>query len=291
MDALIGSLTKKLFAILVKCFSLVGAVFSTGEMLQKIAPNSPLAFSLSFTGAVIVFGVSLAFFVGLELYRLFFQRIPIPNTAKYVSVRFGNLLRRKNGTLLVGINNTLTYDEAQIGKDSIHSQLIRKYGIKWMRNVFEAEKKKTGLKVYPAGYAFSAEAPDRRAYLFVVMSELKNPQVPTTELEQVRKVVQGLFASDDFRCRNNRLYSPILGTGSAGLQNSQKDVAEQIAFEFVCADAAHSAAVHELVLVFRWRNLSKVDLAALRRSIQQIAERCRVCGRKSGGGKNCEEFL
>lgn len=278
MDALIGRLVRKAAAIAAKSFSMVGAVFSAGELLQKL--NSPLAFSLSRTWALIVFCISMVIFFGRELYRLFFQRIPVPKSAKSVSIRFGNLLRFRNGTLLVGINNTLTYDEDKIGRDSIHNQLIQKYGIQWMRQVFEAEKKKAGLTVYPPGYAFSARAEDNREYLFVVMSELKAAGVPKTAPEEVRKVAQTLFSSDDFRCRNKRLYSPILGTGSAALLCAQRDVAEQIAFEFVCANA-DSAAVHELVLVFRWRNLPKMQLSALKHAIAQIAAHCRSCPRKA----------
>ena len=210
-----------------------------------------------------------------------FQRIPVPESSKSISLRFGNLLRCRNGTILVGINNTLTYDEDKIGRDSIHNQLIQKYGIDWMRQVFEAEKEKAGLTVYPPGYAFSARAEDGREYLFVVMSELKAAGVPKTAPGEVRKVAQVLFSSDEFRCRNKRLYSPILGTGSAALLCAQRDVAEQIAFEFVCAAAQNSAAVHELVLVFRWRNLPRIQLTALKQSIAQIAERCRSCPRKT----------
>ena len=279
MDALIGRFFKKLFQLAAKSFSLVGAVFSAGELLQKM--KSPLGFSLSRTGAGIVFFVSLACFFALELYRLFFQRISVPGTSRSVSLRFGNLLRCRNGTVLVGINNTLTYDEDKIGRDSLHNQLIQKYGINWMRQVFEAEKQRAGLTVYPPGYAFSAQAKDGRMYLFVVMSELKAAGVPRTAPEEVRKVAQVLFSSDEFRCRNKRLYSPILGTGSAALLCAQRDVAEQIAFEFVCAAAQNSAAVHELVLVFRWRSLPRIQLTALKQSIAQIAERCRSCPRKA----------
>ena len=279
MDALIGGFFKKLFQIAAKSFSMVGAVFSAGELLQKL--NSPLGFSLSRAGALIVFFLSMGFFFCLELYRLFFQRIPVPESSKSISLRFGNLLRCRNGTILVGINNTLTYDEDKIGRDSIHNQLIQKYGIDWMRQVFEAEKEKAGLTVYPPGYAFSARAEDGREYLFVVMSELKAAGVPKTAPGEVRKVAQVLFSSDEFRCRNKRLYSPILGTGSAALLCAQKDVAEQIAFEFVCAAAEHSAAVHELVLVFRWRSLPRIQLSALKHSIAQIAARCRGCARKA----------
>lgn len=277
MDQAIWAFLKKLYRIAAQSFSVVGALYSFSEMLRQLAPGSALAFPFTWRFALGLFLASLAVFTAWTVYLHFFQTIRIPNTDRTVCIRFGDILRRRKGRIVVGVNDTLSYSASQIGSKSIHNQLIRKFGIAWVQRVFERQKQADPRARYPYGYCFSANAPDGRLFLFTVMSELTADGVPTTQLAGIRQVIHTLFGSDSFRCENNRLYMPLLGTGSAALQFSKQQLAEQIAFEFIRSQNGVCSAVHELVIVFRWRDYAKVSLEALKAGVRQIAARCADC--------------
>ena len=60
------------------------------------------------------------------------------NWNRSVSVHIGNMLSQKNGTILVGVSNTL--DPEKYGVNSIHRQLAELYPKEWLTEVFQRGK-------------------------------------------------------------------------------------------------------------------------------------------------------
>lgn len=261
--------------------SVVCLVYSIHEILQNTVVS--YSFKFSFLKLVVVFVVSFAVLCAASISNLYRKTYTIPSTNMAISVRVRDILKYRNGAILVGTNDSLTYDLDKIGKNSIQAQLTRKYGIKWIRNAFEKEKQTEEYKGnkgrLPCGYLFTVSSPTgKQQFVFLVMSRLEKDRVPSTSFQDIKISLDKLFASETlFNCKNHRLYCPLIGTGDTSLLYSRETIARMIAQKFVHKDRKDIAAVQELVITVRMHTLKKLSLIQLNRDIEFMSKNCSSC--------------
>ena len=266
-----------------KGLSVVGAVYSSSKILKELLPDIGALLECNLSFIVCLFGIAFLSNMAFAVHKLYYREITIPQTNKSIGIRFGNILSKTDGSILVGINNTLEYRMDKIGKNSIQYQLAKKYGMPWMRQLFENEKSKivnpvTKNRVYPYGYTFDGLSPDKKShFVFLVMSGLKSAKVPETKPYYLDTAIDHLFRANNFRCINNRLYMPALGTGSVALPLSKQNSARNISHIFARNTLDESTSVHDLKIIFRWHSFDKVDLAGLYEDFIAYSRVCHTC--------------
>ena len=269
-----------------KGFSIVGVVYSLLKIIHEILPSVSLAPDINLSLLLLVFFVAFFSSFVLEVWTFYFQEVTITHTDKSIGIRFGDILKKTDGSILVGINNTLEYNIEKIGKDSIQYQLSKKYGSSWMMQLFESEKEKNKDiqntdHIYPYGYTFDGVSPDRKQhFVFLVMSGLESNRVPGTMPSYLTSAIVKLFSTNDFRCINNRLYVPALGTGRVALPLSKQNAAKNIVHIFTRNTSAESTSVHDLRIIFRWHSYKKIDMVSLYKDIGSYARVCCKCPSK-----------
>lgn len=260
--------------------SVVCFVYSVHEILQKTIVN--YSFQFSFSKLVFVFGASFVILCIRSVSKLSRKKYMIPSTNMAVSVRIRNILKCKDGSILVGTNDSLTYDLDKIGENSIQAQLTKKYGGNWIKDAFEKEKQKEEYKNkgrVPYGYIFTVPSPSgNHQFIFLVMSRLEKDKVPTASFQDITESLDKLFASETaFSCKNHRLYCPLIGTGDTSLLYSRETIARMIAQKFVHKDRKDTANVQELVITFRLHTLKNLNLLQLIHDIEFMSRNCSNC--------------
>lgn len=299
MDNTAHTLFKVIFGDLKASFAILGTIYSFYSIFKETSTVvDKLNFDFKLSVEILI--ASYVFFCIRSACNFFFMRFPImsPESDKSISVRIGNILGMNDGTILIAINNDLIYDPKKIGSDSLHNQLIKKYGYNWMKSIIDEEKQKPKSFVgnkYPYGYSFTATAPHpknkflfnrkQQEFLFLVTSELQRDGVPTTSPKIIYESLNKLFAdSNSFRLKNNRLYVPLIGTGFSALPYSRQLIAELIAFCFINNIKDMGGTVQHLAITFRPHTLDRINLVSLKENISAFIHNCKKCPKE-------QEFL
>ena len=234
--------------------------------------------------------------------RSFFHTIHIENSDCELSIRPGDILKAKNGTVVVGINDTLSYDEKEIGKTSIHYQLMHSEYKKNIEN--ELTKAQNKLKATSANSIATEEAGDAQAeevlakygelypvtdkewdrdFVFIVMSHLEEPQLPlaqqskvvTVDLPKLREAIEVLFENNGkFVVKNNTLFMPLIGTGAAGAEIEKEKLIKWIACAFCAHRPTHCHEINRLIIKVRWKDYFKLSIRELTQTLDWIAKDC-----------------
>ena len=293
MEGLLTLIFKRAYTNIVHSFSIVGLVFSAQSTYEKINPNTPFPVHLSFNRVLLLFVISFIIFTANDIRQVFFKKVKIGTITRTISIRAGNILSRKNSTILVGVNDTLDCDVNVIGQNSIHHQIINKYhnnyGDNWILEGFANEYQKCrdsnlvdGDGHIQFGHCFKLTSPDQKQdYIFIVASTLQSgqSQTPVTKTSDYEKIFDGLFQNiNAFRCKDNRLLLSLIGTGAAGNDVDKNKLIEYISFRFIRTPSDRNA-VHDLVIVVRPKKLisGEINLTSIYESIEKLAEKCIPC--------------
>ena len=293
MDGLLTVVFKRAYINAINSFSIVGLAFSAQSTYEKINPNVPFPVNLTFNKILLLFALSFIIFTANDIRRVFFKKIKIGTITRSVSIRTGNILARRNSTILVGVNDILTCDVNVIGQNSIHHQIIKKYhktyGDSWIIDGFanEYEKCRASSLVdscghIPYGHCFKLSSPDEmQDYIFIVASTLQSSQVqtPITKTSDYKYIFDGLFQNlNSFRCKDNRLYLSLIGTGAAGNDVDKNKLIEYICFRFIRTPSDRNA-VHDLVIMVRPKKVinGEIKLVSAYDSIEKLSEKCLSC--------------
>lgn len=263
-------------------FSIVGFSFTIIEMLKTLSVFTVTPAFVNFQTVLITFSLfSLLFFLR-RILKLSFQTHSISETSMTVASKAANVLKQRNGSILIGINDELEYELEKVGKNSLQGQLIKKYGQDWMQQVMETYKSQhplpAGQTVYPIGTAFSVDDPkDKHHFIFLVISHLQSSGVPFSSPEKLKEALNVLFEPNStFRCHKNRLYAPLIGSGLTGLTISRQELARMIAFRFIHRKN-DCMAVHHLVITYRYHTISAIRPLELSAELAHMSKHCRNC--------------
>lgn len=260
---------------LVKIFwVIVGGLWTTMEILNTIFSQSTLVGKLH-DNAVIYFSIPLVFAIG-QLIRKY--RLKEKIGTKSIEIRYGDIIECKNGSIVLGINNQGISESRIINDDSIHGQLMKRYGEK---DVSEAIKNSNGDIIKFK----SSKDGKNKDFLMIRMSNINQYGVAEAEAEQVKEAIHKLFWNQhEYEIINNTLFMPLLGTGTAGIIPSRLEVLETIIKEFICfqrdrvADAQRDVITH-LIIVIRWRDINAVSPEKVTEILKQYVEYCFQCNR------------
>lgn len=263
-------------------FSVVGVAFTLIEMLKTLSILSAAPAFVTFWTVLAVFGVLTLLFFLIRIKNLSFQTHSISGTGMTVSSKAADVLKQQKGSILIGINDELEYDLEKVGATSLQGQLIKEYGQEWMKQVMETYRSHhplgEGQAVYPIGTVFSASSPKGDFhYIFLVISHLQGTGVPVSSPENLKRALDSLFAPNNtFRCHQNRLYAPLIGSGLTGLIMPRQELARLIAFRFIHQKYS-CMAVHHLVITYRWHSISAVHPLELSEELGHMSRHCRTC--------------
>lgn len=261
--------------------SFITATYGLYKLLQELFDKVPTLQDLHWTLRIVV--LTLCFALGYLWWLVHgFKSLNCTTHSagqnRSVSVRIEDMLSRKDGTILIGVSNTLETDRR--GKNSIHQQLADLYSKDWLEEVFEAGRQngvKVGDGTYPYGYTFMGETPDGKSVAFIVMSEWEGDspnQPPTGDAEKIGTMMKELFTDKSSfhenvgsNCKDQRLYMPLIGMNTAKLGLSKQEYAEWIVRQFLDSG---SGQIHHLVIELRPRTLDdkSFDYAALNEHIE-----------------------
>ncbi len=227
--------------------------------------------------------VTLICYALCDIWQVFFFSCKIGSSCK-IRIRIGNILKKKNGTILIGINNELDTNPRRIGDGSIHEQLISKQKDNSLLNEFEKERKQIE-SLAEMGHSFPWQD-GQQSYLFLVMSSLTQAHVPKARSSDLLTAMRKLFDSQDSLVIQSRtLYVPVIGTGEAAVRLSHADVIKLIAREYIISEARSTPEnpqrIQTLEIVVYGKDFFNIGFIAewhsLCQDIRTMAEQCSAC--------------
>lgn len=202
-----------------------------------------------------------------------------------IQIRVGNILKKTNGSILVGINSQLNTDPAQIGANSIHRQLIDKIGREKVEKAFAEKKATLASANAPMGDTFPIKD-DSQLFQLLVMSELSSTGSPSTNNQNLYLALSSLFMNQcNLEVLNKRMYIPLIGTGDADCQLSHADGAKLIAKAFILSKEQVNEnkpwRIRTLVITIYWKDFFTCGVLSqwgrLGDEIKMIEKTCRNC--------------
>lgn len=238
----------------------------------------------------IILAVALVSAILILLYYVFksmFFTCKLEKRDIEIRVRVGNILRKRKGTIVVGINKALSTNPDKIGKGSIHEQLLIKYPDNELINAFAEEERKLieEGKNASMGYFFKWSK-GKQDFLFLVMSDLEHSQAPSTQREDIQLALQLLFNNQKkLPILNGHLYLPLLGTGASAVRMPRTSVMELIINEYIVArarsDNQNPNRIKTLEIVIFWKDLFRgnvlSDWGTFRENVMSMVRACDSC--------------
>lgn len=211
------------------------------------------------------------------------------NHGKIVVCKSRDILRKKSGTIVVGVNRQLETQEEKIDRSSIHGQMIKKYGQDKMQEIFDNGK----LQMRDGTRLFFNGKIKNKHYIFLQMSDLEDECLAVADKQQVAEAVDNLLRNQQRAIiEKQRLYVPVLGTGAAGVSLDRMEMIRLLAqrySEFLSqldrekrtgvSDGRRDAVnrINEFCIVTNDRD---IDWQRLETCIKSIGKDCRFCNCK-----------
>lgn len=230
--------------------------------------------------------VGLCLFVAVALATLFFSLfgllwriVRLKNSNRTLRVRVGDILKTRDSSILIGVNDALTCQRKQIGFHSIHRQLLNIDNEDRVETAFEDERKKpenANLIKFPYGYTFCTELHgDQAHYIFLVMSTIEEHQVIDTTPADLRIAINTFFANaKHLPVKNGGVTLPMIGAGSADVEMEEESIIKMIACAFITHKPKGCKQIRNLTVKVRLRDLKRINLARLERDLRWMAGNC-----------------
>lgn len=281
--------------------AVLGGVVSANEILGLFIPNTSFAdFQKNVWKCsnpipnihiyLIIIVLALIIRILYEKYTLDRCDIKIGKSGIKLSIRKGDLLKdekgnvRRDGTLLIGINNKLRIDEYEQSRGTIISQLREMYPNEdWLTTLFNSQINNNERASTPQGNnslfqmgdiiesrnISSEEKPD---ILFTVMSEYRAGSAPTTSIDNIEKALNNVFMHDNWGCLNNIMYCPIIGNNCGlGSSYSKEQLIILIAKCFML-NSLETACARQLIITVRPATHKDLKLRKVKRLIENMVE-------------------
>lgn len=191
---------------------------------------------------------------------------------KSIEIRYGDILKCKGGSIVLGINHQGISDLSSISAGSIHGQLMKKYGEDEVKAAIQADK--DDIVKYK---------PERTGqdFLMIKMSNINEHGIAESSDKQVREAIHKLFwHQHQYDVVNNTLYMPLLGTGTAGINLSKQDILQTIIKEFICMQKDKSIlrdVISHLVIVIYWKDIDDINPEKAVECLKRYSKYCSKC--------------
>lgn len=197
---------------------------------------------------------------------------------KTVQIKYRNIMKCYNGSVVVGINNQSISDMDVIGRDSIHAQLIKKAGGNIVQN---AIRENAGKIIKPVLRNNQTPGNQMQDFVLLRMADINEHGVANTSSSQIIEALRYLFwHQDEYDIMNHTLYIPLLGTGTASAAISRKEVVEAILREYAYFQnnrQQHRDSIEKLVIVIRKRDVNYVNPIVASKSMKKVIDHCASC--------------
>lgn len=206
----------------------------------------------------------------------------------HLRIRFGNITRRKNGTILVPINHNFFCKKPEPRRlfdkrpESILSQLtIGKDGSEIVQQLQDFHARLNGSST-PMGTCYGVTT-HKRSLLFMSQTRHVEAGKCASSHDEIMQALNNLFADQTkLNIENYTIYMPVLGTGKSGANLSYDNAIKMIAKAFVyCSshkDENSSRRIRTVEIVIRWKDLQNIDnWVQTCEDIKNIAHLCGDC--------------
>ena len=265
--------------IFIFAFTIIGTIWSAMEIITGIFADWQLGWDLATNVWVYVVPA-----IGGGAFRLIYllKNEVFPSHKfddKLITVRAGNILKKKKGNIIVGINKSMETSEDLIASGSIHMQLLKENenNAVEMEQIFERHRQGND----PDELFFQGEV-NGKDIIFLVMSDLSGAQTAATSKSQVEEGLQELFSHQHVvHITNGTVYCPVLGTGQAGLSLTMHDTVILIVKNFLnycrCRGVEDADKIKRLKIIVYTKQMLCIDWIALNKEIGFMIERCKLC--------------
>lgn len=262
-------------------FSTAGGLWTVMQFCEFYFPNNSFLTAI-YNEALYIFvpSISIAVIYGLYLlkYRCFIRYVI---SDKQIVIKPGNILSKRKGAIIVGINNQLITDPDKIGRKSLHREIVRRYGKEKIAEEFKKERKFREKQEEHNRKCFFSREINGKQFVFLMMSRIQKPEVAATSKDEIVSALDHFFNSHtDIRIDSNRLYCPLLGTGEGGINASNDEMANLIVREYVRFLKHNDEEVNRIkdfqVIVY-WKDIFRVNFKEIRRKVDCLVENCYEC--------------
>lgn len=214
---------------------------------------------------------------GNLVYRIFFQTYHSDD--KTICIRVGDILKKCDGSIIVGVNEQLNTAPDEIGLSSIHRQLVRnEKALASMEQIFERQRAKPAKE--RRGF-FQGDV-EHKHMIFLPMSSLRENQVVTTKTSLVSKGLTDLFRNQGrLRIENQTVFCPLLGTGEAGMHLSREETIKMIVRIYLqcCGKMTSESAdkIKHLEIIVYPKDFGEIDWVRLKQELAFMISNCGSC--------------
>lgn len=235
-------------------FSAIGVFWTGMEIWEHYFPDSAEPVS----GNVwIMIGIALAT-ASITFVKKMKPKVVHTIYGKKIVVKPGNIIREKDGAIVVGVNNQMETRMESLAENSIHQQLVRKYGQRKFDRIFSQEK-----SAAEGSYPFFGGAIGKKRFVFLRMSDVEEGVASTTK-QQLGRALELLFANQrEIDILNHKAYFPVLGTGGGGIGLSKQ---EMIKFEIEAfldfqrhKNDMSIDRIQRLIIIVYWKDMNQID--------------------------------
>ncbi|MGE4274210.1 MAG: macro domain-containing protein [Desulfitobacterium sp.] len=212
---------------------------------------------------------------------------------KIIKIRIGNILHKKNGTLVVGTNDSLSTDLDLVGSGSLQAQVTKLIGQEAIENQFSEAKRNFNVSQdgrYSFGLCFEGRAVrDKKvrfckkpySFLYIIMSSLTAGQNANTTKEQLTRAIKQMFVqTSKLNIKDATIYCPLLGTGTANVDLPKQTVAEILISQYIAHCRENGCNIKSFIICIHWKDLQHIKLNDLRRTCEQMVVTCSNCPRE-----------
>lgn len=253
-------------------FSAVGACWTFFEITDHYIPKVGQLLKGNIGIMIFVFAVSAS----ATFLRGVWVSVTCTIGETKITIKPGNIIRKKDGSIVVGINNQRKTGLKELAENSIHWQLVKKYGENKFKELFR--------KANVIQKVLFKETIDNKHFIFLCMSDVENGIARTTK-QQLEGALKILFENQDqFDVFNKRIYFPILGTGGGGIGLSKQDTIKleiSLFLDHLRKKTAESIErIDELNIIVYWKDINQIDWEELETWLEMYKSYCMDCAAK-----------
>lgn len=234
-------------------FSAIGVFWTGMEIWEHYFPDS----AEPVRGNVwIMIGIALvtAFITFIKKVK---PRVVYTIYGKEIVVKPGNIILEKDGAIVVGVNNQMETRMECLAENSIHQQLVRKYGQREFDQIFSQ------VSAADEKLPFFGGAIGKKRFVFLRMSDVEEGVASTTK-QQLGQALELLFANQiKIDILNHKAYFPVLGTGGGGIGLSKQ---EMIKFEIEAfldfqrhKNDKSIDRIQRMTIIVYWKDANQID--------------------------------
>lgn len=271
---------KILYQVVKMFWIIIGGVWTLMEILKTVFSNNQFIRDCS-TNIWILLIPAILLSTIYGIYTIYSKFFPVYKfDDKMLCIKIGNILKQKNGNILIGINEQLETSKDKIGVQSIHMQLLKENqkNEQQIKKSFDEFRKKNPGKRH--GF-FQADIGGKKC-IFLIMSTIERPKAVSTSAGRIyEELISLLNGQEHLSINNHRVYVPLLGTGEAGVRMPKDAMILLIVSAFLrsCVNTndKHTDKIKQVNIIVHYKDVWDINWYEVDKKIKILVEGCRNC--------------